>query len=81
VIIVKKREGAFRLRDIRSDVAALELRATPPVGHTNETVRIDAGLRPEALEPGSLEGTISIDTDDPEFPHLIVRVHGRVVDK
>jgi hypothetical protein len=38
-------------------------------------------LRQEALRPGSLDGTMTIDTDDPKFPHLSVRVHGRVVDK
>ena len=79
-VIVKKREGAFRLRGIRSDVAALDLRATPASGESG-AFRIDAGLRAQGLQPGTLEGTIWIDTDDPEFPRLTVRVRGRLVEK
>jgi hypothetical protein len=79
-VMIKKRAGTFRIRGIRSDVAALELRVTP-ASRESRSFRIDAGLRPERLEPGSIEGTIWIDTDDPEFPHVTVRVHGRVVEK
>ena len=80
LVIVKRREGTFRLRGIRSDVAALDLRATPASAESG-TFRIDAGLRLDALRPGSLEGTISIDTDDPAFPHLTIRVRGHVVER
>jgi hypothetical protein len=80
LVMIKKREGTFRIRGIRSDVAALDLRATP-ASRESRSFRIDAGLRPERLEPGSIDGTIWIDTDDPEFPHVTVRVHGRVVEK
>jgi hypothetical protein len=38
-------------------------------------------LRAQGLQPGTLEGTIWIDTDDPEFPRLTVRVRGRLVEK
>jgi hypothetical protein len=79
-VLVKKREGTLRLRGIRSDIGALDLRATPS-STESRTVRIDAGLRLEALRPGTLEGTSWIDTDDPEFPRLTVRVRGRVVEK
>jgi hypothetical protein len=79
-ILLKKREGTFRLRSIRSDVAALALRATPASSESG-TFRIDAGLRPEGLQPGTLEGTIWIETDDPEFPRLTVQVRGRLVEK
>src|SRR5205809_689419 len=77
---VKKRGGAFRLRGIRSTVHALEIRATPS-STASSTFRIDVGLRAEALRPGSLNGTIFIDTDDPTFPRLTIRVRGQVVDK
>jgi hypothetical protein len=79
-IILKKREGTFRLRSIRSDVAALALRVTPTSSESG-IFRIDAGLRPEGLQPGTLEGTIWIETDDPEFPRLTVQVRGRLVEK
>jgi hypothetical protein len=77
---VKKREGQFRLRGVRSNVDALVIRVTPSSGASG-TFRIDVGLRAEALRATSLEGTIAIDTDDPSFPHLTLRVLGRVVDE
>lgn len=77
---VKKRAGAFRLRGIRSNVHALDIRATPS-STASGTFRIDVSLRSEALRPGSLDGTIFIDTDDPTFPRLTIRVRGQVVDK
>jgi len=79
-VLVKKREGAFRLLGIHSDLNALDIRATP-ASSASGTFRIDVGLSPEALRPGTLEGTISIDTDDPAFPRLTIRVRGRVVVK
>lgn len=79
VVPVKARAGSLRLRGIRTDVAGLDLRVTPSSGPSG-TFRIDAGLRAGALRPGSLEGTISVDTDDPRFPRLTVRVHGRIVE-
>ena len=79
-VIVTKRQGTFRLRGIRSDVAVLDLRATPARGASG-TFRIDAGLRPDGLQAGPLDGTIWIDTDDPEFPRLAVRVRGRLVER
>jgi len=77
---VKKRAGAFRLRGIRSNVHALDIRATPSSAASG-TFRIDVTLRAEALRPGSLDGTIFIDTDDPTFPRLTIRVRGQVVDE
>jgi hypothetical protein len=77
---VKKREGQFRLRSVRSDVEALAIRVTPSSGPSG-IFRIDVGLRAEALRASSLDGTISIDTDDPTYPELTIRVHGRVLDR
>src|SRR5262245_30223841 len=77
---VKKRDGQFRLRAVRSDVDALTIRVTPSSGPSG-TFRIDVGLRAEALRPSSLDGTISIDTDAPTFPQLTIRVHGRVLER
>jgi hypothetical protein len=77
---VKKREGQFRVRGVRSDVEALAIRVTPS-SRPSGTFRIDVGLRAEALRASSLDGTISIDTDDPKFPQLTIRVHGRILDR
>jgi hypothetical protein len=80
LVFLKRREGAFTLRGIRSDVDALNVRATPSSGASG-TFRIDVGLRVDGLRAQGLDGTISIDTDDPTFPRLTIRVRGRVVDK
>src|SRR5439155_27272431 len=77
---VKKRAGAFRLRCIRSNVHALDIRATPSSAASG-AFRIDVSLRSEALRPGSLDGTIFIDTVDPTLPRMTIRVRGHAVDK
>lgn len=76
---VKRRKGAFRLLRLWSDVAALDFRATPSAG-ANSSFQIGVNLRPESLRPGSLEGNIWAETDDPKFPRVSVRVHGRIVE-
>lgn len=80
IVLVTKRQGRFRVRRIRSDVAGLDFRTTPESGESG-TFRIDVGLRPELLRPASLDGVISIDTDDPAFPQLTIRVRGHIVEK
>ena len=79
-VFVKKRRGDFRLLSLHSDVPALALTATPASGET-DSFEIKVGLRAEALQPASLEGTVTIGTDDKEFPRFSIRVHGRAVDK
>jgi len=79
-VTLTKREGAFRLREVRTDVAALAVRATPTAGEST-SFRIDAGLHPNRLEAGPIDGTIWIETDDPEVPQLAIRVRGRLVDR
>jgi len=74
---VKSRARAFRVAGIRSDIAALDLRIEP-AGGASQSFQVDARLRPAALAPGSLEGTITIETDDPDFKTLTVRVRGSV---
>lgn len=79
-VFVKKRRGGFHVRTVRSDVAALDLQTTPPSGESG-SFEIFAGLRSDALQPGSLHGTVTIETDDPEFPILKIPVRGRIVEK
>jgi len=74
---VKSRDRAFRVAGIRSDVAALDLRVAP-AGGASGSFQIDAGLRPAALARGPFAGTITIETDDPDFKTLTVRVRGNV---
>ena len=76
-LFVKKRKETFRVLALRCDVAALDVRATPSAV-SSDSFQIDVSLRPDLLHAGSLEGTIRVDTDDPKFPHIAIRVHGRV---
>jgi hypothetical protein len=78
-VIVKRRRSDFRLLSLHSDVPSLNLAATPPSG-ASDSFQVAVGLRPDALRPGSLDGTITIETDDPKFPRFSIRVHGRVVE-
>jgi hypothetical protein len=75
--LVKKRDGVFAITKIRSDMEALELRQDPKVGDSS-TYRIDVALNPQKIKAGKLEGSIEIDTDDKDFPHIRIRVTGRV---
>jgi hypothetical protein len=79
-VFVKKRRADVRLASLHSDVPGLLLTATPASGASG-SFEVKVGLQAEALQPGTLEGTIAIETDDKEFPRLSIRVHGRVVDK
>jgi hypothetical protein len=77
-VLLKKRTGAFRVRAVRTDVAALDVAAAPPTGESR-SFEVFAGLRPDALRSGSLDGTVTVETDDPDFPVLKIPVRGRVV--
>lgn len=74
---VKSRARAFRVAGIRSDVPALDLRVSP-AGGASGSFQVDAGLRPGALVPGPMAGTITVETDDPDFRSVTLRVRGNV---
>ena len=76
--LVRKREGKFELRSVRSSVPAFQPRVTPSSGG-REAFRVDVGFKPSGLEPGSLDGAITLETDDPKFPRLVVKTRGRLV--
>jgi hypothetical protein len=76
---VKTRAGTFRVVGMRSDIPALDLRVTP-AGGANGSFQVDAGLRPSALARGGLDGTVTIETDDPKFRTLTIHVHGGIVE-
>jgi hypothetical protein len=75
--LVKKRDGVFAITQIRSDLEAFELRRDPKVGDSS-TYRIDVALNPQKIKAGKLEGSIEIDTDDKDFPHIRIPVTGQV---
>jgi len=75
--LVKKRDGAFAITKITSDLEALELRKDPPQGGSS-TYRIDVALNPQKVKVGKLAGYIELDTDDKDFPEIRIPVTGRV---
>jgi hypothetical protein len=62
---------------VRSDLPELELSSErgPQHDRFQNTVR----LRRDALKPGVIRGSIVIDTNDPEFPSVVVSVVGSVL--
>jgi len=74
---VKKRAGVFRILRVRSDLP-LRFRVDPE-GRPGGSFQIEAGLRPDAPR-GSLDGTITIETDDARFPRLTLGVRGKIVE-
>lgn len=75
--LVKKRQGTFQIKSITSDVPQVRLRQEPATGR-NEVFQITAMLDQQRLQPGRLKGTITIETDDPDFPILTVPVDGAI---
>jgi hypothetical protein len=71
--LVKKRQGAFEIKSITSDVPMVSLSRSPAAGRS-EIFQVDAGLKMERALPGKIKGSIFIDTDDPEFPRLTIPV-------
>jgi hypothetical protein len=74
--LVKKREGAFEIKKVGSDLAALEIKKDPPSGRSS-TYRVDVAMNPQ-VRIGKLEGFVEIVTDDKDFPLIRVPVSGSV---
>jgi hypothetical protein len=78
-VTLRKRQGQFRITGISTDVRGLRIERSPaPVESSAAAFRIDVGVEPGAIQPGSLEGSIRISTDDKEFPELRIPVRGMV---
>lgn len=73
-LVVQKRAGNFRITSIQSTVPFLELTQTPT--NQSQKFQIVVGLVPDRIEPGKIDGTITIKTDDPAFPELVIPVKG-----
>jgi hypothetical protein len=75
-ILVKRRQGAFEIRQATTDVPGLSLRLSP--GGAQATHQIDVSLAVESLTPRSLHGIVRLVTSDPRFPRIDIPVRGRV---
>ena len=79
IAFVTRRGGPFRVKSASSDAAGVFIAFEPREGES-ATFRIDAIPRPEALRPGPLNGTITVETDDPAFPRVTIGIRGLVVE-
>ena len=71
-----KRAGMFAITSITSDVPALRIGRSPS-GDSN-SFGLNVTIDDTRVRAGSLEGTIEIKTDDKDFPHIVIPVHGHV---
>ncbi len=62
---------------VRTDVAGLDLVSEP--GPKGDRFQITAKLRPGDFEPGTIQGNIFLETNDREFPNLVVPVRGKIL--
>lgn len=67
---------AFELK-LTTDIPSLQLKAAR--GPDGDRWQITAMLLPDKIEPGPIRGSITIDTNDREFPRLIVPVTGTIL--
>jgi len=65
----------FRVR-LRTNMAVLDLKSER--GPKGDRYQSTVSLVPEKVEAGPIEGSITIETNDPEFPKITVPVHGEI---
>ncbi|HEU5401190.1 MAG TPA: DUF1573 domain-containing protein [Terriglobales bacterium] len=63
--------------NIHTDIPGLHLTSDP--GPKGDRYQITATLSPDITQPGPIQGEIVIETNDKEFPRLVVPVTGRVI--
>jgi hypothetical protein len=78
LMVYRKNTTDFEIK-ATSDIPFLRIESEQgPLGDRWEnTIWLD----PERVQPGDIEGTIVIETNDPEVPRLEVPVTGRLLDK
>jgi hypothetical protein len=77
VLMVYSREAHDLRIETRSDLPFLDIAAEP--GPQGDRYQLSITLREEKMEAGSIDGSIEIRTNDPDFPRLMVPVRGRVI--
>ena len=75
--LVKKRGGEFEIKDVQSDMDALEVTKDPATGQS-ATYRIKVALNPDKMKPGRIAGSVKLFTDDKNFPIIRVPVSGTI---
>jgi hypothetical protein len=75
-LTLKKREGHFAIVSITSDVPGLRI-AQSPAGRS-DTFGLTVAVDHNRLVEGRLDGSVRIQTDDKDFPLIVIPVHGQV---
>lgn len=76
-VLVTSRRSEFSIASTTCDLRDVTVRRSPASGPSG-TFRIDVSLNPDRLERGSLRGSISLKTSDPELPELRIPIRGNV---
>ena len=77
-LVINRREGKMRIMSLTTDVTFLTLRATPE--KPAESFMIEIGIDCAKLQSGPINGSITLRTDDPENPELVIPVSGLITD-
>ena len=75
-LLIKKRQGDFKIKSVASDLSLFHI-SQEPAGRSG-TFRIDVGLDRDKTLPGKMNGSLRISTDNTEFPELVVPVRGEL---
>jgi uncharacterized protein DUF1573 len=73
---LKKREGIFAIISITTDVPCLRIERSPQ--GTSGTFGFTVSIDPKRAHAGSLDGSIRIQTDDKNFPVVVLPVRGTI---
>ena len=79
ILMIYQEEGAdFRVQ-LSSDVPGLRLKSER--GPKGDRYQVEITLISEKIQAGSIQGSIFMDTNDREFPRVVVPVSGEIVER
>lgn len=78
-IMIYQEGGSDFQAKLSTDVPALSLKRER--GPKGDRYQVTITLNPEKIQVGPIKGSIFIDTNDPEFPRIIVPVYGQFVER
>lgn len=78
IVLVKKHEGVdFRVIRATTDVPFLSVRIVPH--RPGESYNVIIKIEQSKAEKGQFEGTLLIETNDPQYPELVLPITGTIV--
>ncbi len=77
VLMIQQAGGSDFKAQLSSDVPGLSLKAER--GPKGDRYQVEITLTPEKVRVGPMKGSIVIDTNDVEFPRVIVPVSGQIL--